>query len=308
VEFHHAAFLYAGEDRFLDGVVPFIRDGIADGEPILVAVSEARIRLLASTLGSDAERVRFLDIGEAGRNPARIISVWRDFLDVHSVAGHPVRGIGEPVWPGRSADELVECRHHESLLNLAFDGEVPCRLMCLYDVEALDGEAVEVAHETHPVLVDEDGVGHGSEAYLAPPDAPGPFDGPLPPAPATAAAMAFVEEDLPRVRSDVYRHASDAGLDPRRTGNAVLAVSELAANSVRHAGGGGTVRVWTEPGELVAEVSDGGRFDSPLAGCIRPTPVQLYGRGLWLVNQVCDLVQIRSSEAGSVVRIHMRLD
>jgi hypothetical protein len=36
-------------------------------------------------------------------------------------------------------------------------------------------------------------------------------------------------------------------------------------------------------------------------------PEQLHGRGLWVVNQVCDLVQIRSSNAGNVVRLHMRL-
>ena len=57
-----------------------------------------------------------------GHNPARIIPAWRDFADAH--AG-PIRGIGEPIWPGRGADELVECQLHESLLNVAFDGRLP---------------------------------------------------------------------------------------------------------------------------------------------------------------------------------------
>jgi anti-sigma regulatory factor (Ser/Thr protein kinase) len=307
-EFHHEAFLYTGEDRFLAGVVPFIHDAIAAGEPILVAVSKARIRLLTSVLGAGAGRVRFLDMGEVGRNPARIIPVWRDFLDVHGVADRPVRGIGEPVWPGRSAAELAECRHHESLLNLAFDDAHPWRLMCPYDVEALDSEALELARGTHPFVVDEDGIEHESKSYVSPADAPGPFDGPLPEPETRTAAMAFTDDDLAELRTRVHRHACEAGMDPQRTANAVLAINELAANSVRHAGGGGTVRLWTEPGELVGEVSDGGRFDSPLVGRVRPTPVQLYGRGLWLVNQICDLVQIRSAERGSAVRIRMRLE
>jgi anti-sigma regulatory factor (Ser/Thr protein kinase) len=307
-EFRHEALLYAGEDRFLDGVLPFIRDGLAAGEPILVAVSEARIRLLSSSLGADTERVRFADMGEVGRNPARIIPVWRDFLDVHTVAGRPVRGIGEPVWEGRSADELVECRHHESLLNFAFDGGVSWRLMCPYDVEALDHDAVEVAHTTHPFVIDEGGVDHESESYVPPADDAGPFEGPLSPAPAAAAGIGFAEDDLPQVRAHVYGAAREAGLDPERTANVVLAVSELASNSVCHADGHGTVRAWTEPGEFVAEVSDAGHFDDPLVGRIRPTPVQLYGRGLWLVNQFCDLVQIHSAGEGSVVRVHMRLE
>ena len=307
-EFRHEAFLYAGEDRFLSGAVPFIRDGVAAGEPVLAAVSAARARLLASTLGAEAERVRFAEMDDVGRNPARIIPVWREFLDVHAVADRPVRGIGEPVWPGRSMAELVECRNHESLLNLAFGGDVPWRLMCPYDVEALDAAALDVARTTHPCLVDEDGIERESESYVSPAEAPGPFDGMIPEPPPRSAAMTFAEGDLTRVRRLVYRHASEAGLGAQRAANVVLAVSELAANSVRHAGGRGTVRVWTEPEEFLGEVSDGGHFDSPLVGRTRPTPVQLYGRGLWLVNQVCDLVQIRTSERGSVVRVHMRLE
>lgn len=307
-EFRHEAFLYAGEDSFLSGVVPFIRDGVAAGEPILAAVSEARIRLLRSTLGSEAERLRFVDIGEVGRNPARVIPVWRDFLDVHAVADRPVRGIGEPVWSGRSAAELAECGLHESLLNLAFDDGLPWRLMCPYDVEALASETLETAYRTHPFLVDEQGVEHESECYAPLADAPGAFDGSLPRPPAPTPAVAFAEDDLPQVRAHVYGRAREAGLDPERTANLVLAISELAANSIRHAGGRGEVRVWAEPDELIAEVTDGGTFEDPLVGRIRPTPVQLYGRGLWLVNQFCDLVQIRSSESGSVVRVHMRLD
>jgi hypothetical protein len=31
-------------------------------------------------------------------------------------------------------------------------------------------------------------------------------------------------------------------------------------------------------------------------------------RALWLVNQICDLVQIRSSDEGTVVRVSMRVD
>jgi anti-sigma regulatory factor (Ser/Thr protein kinase) len=33
----------------------------------------------------------------------------------------------------------------------------------------------------------------------------------------------------------------------------------------------------------------------------------MSGRGLWLVDQLCDRVQIRSSREGSAVRLEMRL-
>ena len=87
---------------------------------------------------------------------------------------------------------------------------------------------------------------------------------------------------------------------------AMLLVSELVTNSVRHGGGGGVLRVWRDGDALVCEVRDGGRLGDPLAGRRRPTLEQPDGRGLWLANQLCDLVQLRSSAGGTVVRFRTR--
>ena len=87
----------------------------------------------------------------------------------------------------------------------------------------------------------------------------------------------------------------------------MLSVSEVASNSVRHGGGSGLLRVWCERAALFCEVHDQGKIDHPLAGRVIPADGQPYGRGLWIANQLCDLVQIRSSAAGTVVRMQMRL-
>ena len=102
--------------------------------------------------------------------------------------------------------------------------------------------------------------------------------------------------------------ATAAQLSADRVQQLVLAVSELASNSVCYGGGHGTLRAWREDGTAMCEVSDEGHIEQPLAGRINPAPAQSAGRGLWLVNQLCDLVQIRSSTAGTSVRVHMRLD
>jgi hypothetical protein len=52
------------------------------------------------------------------------------------------------------------------------------------------------------------------------------------------------------------------------------------------------------------EVRDAGRLDAPLAGRLPPTG-DSGGWGLWLANQLCDLVQLRSYPAGGAVRLHM---
>jgi len=51
------------------------------------------------------------------------------------------------------------------------------------------------------------------------------------------------------------------------------------------------------------EFSDSGRVTDPLAGRLMPTLEQTGGRGVYLVNQLCDLVQLRSSDHGTVVRV-----
>ena len=49
-----------------------------------------------------------------------------------------------------------------------------------------------------------------------------------------------------------------------------------------------------------------GDIDEPLAGRKRPSSTQEGGHGLWLANQLSDLVQLRTFATGSVVRVHMR--
>ena len=129
---------------------------------------------------------------------------------------------------------------------------------------------------------------------------------PLPEPPASALELAFEAGPLQALRWLVARAAEDAGLDETRAADLVLAVHELATNTLRHGGGRGQLRIWREPEALICEVSDAGRLDQPLAGRERPLAAQPGGRGLWLVNQLCDLAQIRCFPTGSVVRVQMR--
>jgi anti-sigma regulatory factor (Ser/Thr protein kinase) len=303
--FCHEALFYGGDEEFLAGTLPFINEATATGEPILIAVSDAKISLLEANLNGRPGTVRFEDITQIGRNPARILPLWHQFVGDHAIAGRPVRGIGEPVLTGRSPAELIECEHNESLLNLAFADAPEWRLMCPYDTEAVDSAVIEAAERSHPFIVD-DGLVRPNDAYLAPDQGPGPLDDPLPEPSQEPEEMSFALDSLNELRSFAYEQARSADLDAERAANLVLAISEVATNSVRHGGGRGTARVWREADALVCDVTDGGRIESPLVGRSRPAPTEVEGRGLWLVNELCDLVQIRSSASGSVVRLHIR--
>lgn len=304
--FRHETLFYSGEDGFVNGVLPSLTAAIAAQEPALVAVGNEKILLLQEALGEGAEHVHFTDMRLLGVNPARIIPAWSKFLEDHASDGRPVLGIGEPIWSGRSSDELTECHRHEALLNVAFDGGQAWKLLCPYDLEGLDDEVIEMAERTHPFIAGE-GLSRPSDAYAHARSAPGPFDGELPPSPADVSEFIFDQEGLAALRQIVADHAAETSLDSSRIYDLVLSVDELASNSVSHGGGGGTLRVWRQEEALVCEVRDDGCITEPLVGRIRPLPIQLKGRGLWFANHLCDLVQIRSSPAGSVIRLHMRL-
>ena len=303
VGFHHEAVFYASDDEYVAGLLPDLRAAIDGGGAILVAVGEDKVALLRAALGADADRVRFTDMERLGRNPARIIPAWREFM---ARTGGPRLGIGEPVWPGRSDAELVECRRHESLLNLAFDGGAPWRLLCPYDLRALPADVLADARHNHP-HVSRGGVSEPCPDYLEPPTVLS-WDDALPAPAVEPAEMMFTREDLTLVRLFVGERAARAGFGEERASDLVLAVNELATNSMRHGGGRGLLSVWQENGSLLCEVADRGHIADPLAGRERPPDARGGGRGLWLVNHLCDLVQVRSSEAGNVIRLHMSID
>jgi len=300
---HHEALFYADADELLAGVLPFVERGLERGEAVLVIVAAAARRALEAELG-EGERVRFAAMEEVGRNPGRIIPAWREFLGAARADGVGLRGVGETIWAGRTGAVLEECERHEALLNLAFAGAPAWSKLCPYNAAELDDRVLDAVARSHPILR-EGATAVPSGPYLGLTAARWVFDGELEPAPTGAAELRFGAAELGAVRRLVGELGAGAALARARVDDLVLAANEVATNSVRHGGGAGTLRVWREEGDLVCEVSDRGRFEVPLVGRVRPGSAQAGGRGLWIANQACDLVQIRCGERGSVVRLRV---
>ncbi|HEY8466907.1 MAG TPA: sensor histidine kinase [Solirubrobacterales bacterium] len=300
--FHHEALLYEDEREYAIGVGDFVRDGVEAGEPVMVAVDARKAALLRAELGELAERVRFVDSRTMGVNPGRILWAWREFEAAHP---GPIRGVGEPVWPGRTADERAECYHHEALLNLAFQRRVRFRLLCPYDASGLHPDALTAAHETHP-FVTERGAAHPSAAYVRPPTVPPPPHD-LAPTPERAMGISIEPGTLASLRRIVASEAQRHGMSGPRVWDLVTAVHELAMNTLVHGGGHGSLRIWRAGHALVCEVKDKGVIENALVGRVRPDATETTGRGVWLVHQLCDLVQVRSWKHGTTVRVTMAL-
>jgi anti-sigma regulatory factor (Ser/Thr protein kinase) len=298
--FRHEVAFYEGMGDLVRAVVPFVREGVARREPVLVAMAPARLDVVERALGADAVRVDFVDMTELGANPACIIPEWRRFLEDTADQG-AARGVGEPVWPGRRDVELCETDLHEALLNLAFDGGPTWRLLCPYDVSALPRQVVSDARRNHPVVhaaadgAPSDYAGHDSARRT--------FASALPPVPSDALVHRFAGIDISGVRRLVRVVALEQGLEPRRVDDLMLAAHELATNSVTHGGGRGEVAIWREPGALAVEIHDQGWIEDPLVGQGLLDLQAEAGRGIWMANQLCDLVQVRSGDRGTQVRL-----
>jgi anti-sigma regulatory factor (Ser/Thr protein kinase) len=300
----HMSLLFHGDDEYIGGVVPFVEQGLAANEPALMFAPIANLELVQAGLHGSADRVTFLDASDVARNPARIIPSARRFAEKHS--GQRVRIVGHGIWPGRSAAEIGEFVRHEALVNVLF-ADVDAAVLCPCDADGVDESLIADLGRTHPHTVI-DGSARPSPLFVDPTivlAAPNR----LPAAPAQAETLDFEVGDLGAVRRFVQSRAQQFGLTGSRAHDLISAVNEAAANTLNHSGSGGTLRIWTGAATLTCEVADSGHIVAAhLAGRVAPPVSALRGRGMWMINQLCDLVELRSDVSGTVVRMQVGIE
>jgi anti-sigma regulatory factor (Ser/Thr protein kinase) len=111
--------------------------------------------------------------------------------------------------------------------------------------------------------------------------------------------------DLAAVRAFVTDRSIALGLSPARADLLTLAVNELATNTLQYTRQGGQIRLWAEPGQIVCDVEDQGPMRSFGSGM--PPAESVRGRGLAIVEMVCDHVAAFASARGTVVRMRLGL-
>jgi anti-sigma regulatory factor (Ser/Thr protein kinase) len=304
-QFDHRALLYRGADEYLAATTGFVRSALTGYDAVLVAVPGPRLDALRESLADVAGQVVFTDMAIAGRNPGRIIpKVLLGFAAEHP--GRRVSIVGEPIRPGSTTVEYPACATHEALINTVFAGH-DATILCPYDAGDLDEAAVDDAWRTHPVMI-AGGARRPSDRYTDPLVAAASFNQPLPPAPDHAPGLAyFGAGELSLVRRFVVEHATAAGLTGDRLDDLVVAVNELAGNTVEHTSGPGRVSLWREDGHVVCQVSDAGHLTDPLAGRLPARPQAHGGQGLLLANYLCDLFRLHTGRDGTTIRLHLHL-
>lgn len=296
----HCLLLHDGPEACLAGLRAFLAPE-TPGVPVLAVVTPDTYRTISPVIGPDAA---CQDVTLLGRNPARVIPAIQQFVEGCGPAG-PVRVVTEQWWDEREPAERAELARHEALTNLAFRGH-DVEMVCLYDRRRLPPGVVDDAIRTHPCSVEESGV-RVNPAFADPETVIETSDRWIEPPPPLAEAFEVRPGGLSALRAVVHDRAAQAGLPTERVGDLVVAANELATNVVSHGEGNGELRMWTDDSWLVCEVANAGRVEDPFAGRRSPRAEDTTGRGLWMVNQLCDLVELRSNPSGTSVRLRFVL-
>jgi anti-sigma regulatory factor (Ser/Thr protein kinase) len=295
-QYRHEAVPYRGQDEFLTRCAALADQATDDDCALLFLLSGPKAELLRQHLNGRHRDLSYVDMDEHGRNPARLLTLLDGFRSTGD--GRHCTGVNEPLAPGRAPEAVREAQFGESLFNSNRLQPWSLNVVCLYNAEALDEDALAAMRCSHPSV-------HGEpenasyDADLA--DAL--FAQPLPAAPRDAVQDTVREPDVAAARRFVRSFAAGVAADRRE--DLVLAANEVVTNSLQYGGGECGIAMWDTGGSVVFECRDAGHINDPLVGRLPPARDATAGRGLWLANHLCDLVQIRSSQHGTTVRLHV---
>lgn len=296
--YRHEALPFRGQVGFVTACTGVVRDALEQDERPIVLAGSARVAAVGEALGDDAAHVTLVATDDHGRNPGRITTMLHRFQADGD--GRRCTGVNESAFAGRSAAAVDEAVLAEFLLNDEAMQSLPLSIVCMYDVSVLDGPALDSMRQSHAVVRGQD----TNPEYLR--DRGRTLrETDLAEAPPGANRVIVSGYGLAEMRAFVGAAAANLGVVPDRIADLVLAANEIVTNSLRYGGGQACLATWFCDGALVCEVRDDGYVSDPLAGRFAPPSDATSGRGLWLANHLCDLVQLRSSQAGTVVRLHV---
>jgi anti-sigma regulatory factor (Ser/Thr protein kinase) len=300
----HQALLFDSPSAFLAAAVPFVTEGVHRGDTVIAVTSSDNSALLREHINGAAEHVTFLPAEGWFDSPGRTLDAHHRRIDALPGDTGILRVLGEPVWDGRDPLETSEWGRYESVINVALAGS-RAWVMCGYNSLTLPAEIMDDARRTHPELA----VGTAREAsatYADPAYYYSQHNAPLPPPPAQGVEWLPVFGDMAPVRQFIADHAVRMGVPAGRLDDFTLAVNEVATNAVRHGAGHGEMRLWATDRRVVCEITDPGTATDNFLGFLRADAHAEQGHGLWIARQICDLLEMRTGDAGTSVRLHIR--
>ncbi|MEP7113921.1 MAG: sensor histidine kinase [Ilumatobacteraceae bacterium] len=299
VGYFHETAVYGSDDELLDIVLPFLRGGLDAGEPVVVTFAEHNAALAKRALGRQTDQIRFVSGADQYARPATTIRNYRDmFAEFVAEGAQQIRVVGDVPHTGTGFDWHDWVRY-EAAINRAYD-DFPLWGLCPYDTRLAPADVLDHVARTHPHVATADGRHHRNPHFEDPAEFWHRLE--CPPHHDRSPDIALIEPTMREARQCFATAARDAGLSVDEQEAVALAVSELVTNAIEHGSPPVLVEGWVQQGRVEIAVVDGGNGPSaPFTGLV-PASGRAGGRGLWIVNQICDSVILDRSGDRFVAR------
>lgn len=300
----HDALLFSSPDELAAATVPFVQEGLAAGDVVVVTASPATADVVRTAVDDDRVRVLPRDVAYGRRTPAAVTAFRRLTDELAATGARRVRVLGETDF-GRTEREQLEWQRYEAVLNDAL-ADRPLWGLCLFDTTRLPEPVLESVARTHPTVV----VGRSRTPNPRFVDPAAYLRGlPVPEEPLQSGVPRLAVDgvaDLIALRHAVAAELASVGGPREVVEDFLLAVDETTSNAVRHGAPPVGLRLWTSADRVVCAVTDHGRgLDDPFAGYgpAHGQDLSRGGMGVWLARQLCDHVDISSGPDGVTVRL-----
>lgn len=301
--FCHSALVHRTPDELAAAVVPFVADGLACGEPVMVNLAVARAERLRRELGHGAGGIVWTDADEWVVHPARRLRAIGDAVEARTAAGAShLRFVGECPFHSTVPAMVPEWLRFDAALNEVLR-DVPMHMVCVYDASVLPAAVVTEALSVHPSVgirpVQANPGFEDAWRFLARRQV---TDLAVP----AGAARVAGRVTPSTARRFLSRCMAEVGSTGERAGDLELVLSEIVTNSWQAGATTVTVSCWSTGAGVAVQVDDDGPgLWDVLAGYRRPSVDATGGRGLWITRQLADVVDICPSRSGTAVRVQM---
>jgi anti-sigma regulatory factor (Ser/Thr protein kinase) len=309
----HRALIADSDADLVAGATTFVCEGLAVGQPVVIACTEETTALLRTALGDqpEAQWAEWSDV--FGSGAAAAVTAVRRLTERHRIADATVvRVVLEP-FAGPDPDSWREWQRYEAVLDHEIVDE-PALALCVTDARRVPQPLVATARATHSLLATADGERPNPD-HVDPEDFLQSL--PVPPEPlenTEPLLQADAVRDLRGLRRELADRAAEANLAPGSEPaleDFLLAVDEMTTNALRHGRPPVSLRLWANGRRLVCTITDrGAGFEDPFIGYgpAHGDDLSLGGMGLWLARQLCDHVDITPDGVGVQVRLTTVLD
>jgi anti-sigma regulatory factor (Ser/Thr protein kinase) len=293
----HNALVYESQDEYVAHTVPFLKEGIAAGEGAIVAHTKPGLAMMREALGTDAQRVTFVDVSSAYTRPARTLAAYHEVYVELLQETRTVRAVAD-VQFGPDPGESKVWTRYEAAFNRSF-GHLPTWVICSYNANGTPDPIIEGVWQTHPEVIAK-GSWSVSDQY----EDPDRLLRRITPVPAPLSGLRTIPfgRDVADFREHLALALVEEDVSEAKTLDMLLAASEIATNALEHGGGVEAARVGRAEGRFVCEIVDrGGGFDDPAAGYVAPRTGA--GAGLWVARQLTWELEFFQSSQGFTARI-----